>query len=191
MAPLARAVDRRDRLVDATPLLRRVSPTSQLLRVAPSLCLASVLSSLGVVPLDFSLCIEATGSHVPHKGLVQVHATSMPDVAQAGCRLRLDLSRSNDSSRFRHHPYAFDTFPVVHSLRLPVTSPDAVSAAPFPSTLTTPALDRSSSWWFGACLCRPARGALPHPLCSKAASKLAATSRPPFRAVVAHGHPRT
>jgi hypothetical protein len=141
--------------------------------------------------LDFSLRIEATGSHVPHKGLVQVHATSMPDVAQAGCRLLLDLSRSNDSSRFRHHPYAFDTFPVVHSLRLPATSPDAVFAAPFPSTLTTPALDRSSSWWFGACLCRPARGAHPHPLCSKAASKLAVTSRPPFRAVVAHSRRRS
>jgi hypothetical protein len=50
--------------------------------------------------LGFSLLIEATGSHVPHKGLVQVHATSMPDVAQAGCRLLLDLSRANDSSRF-------------------------------------------------------------------------------------------
>jgi hypothetical protein len=76
--------------------------------------------------LDFSLRIEATGSHVPHKGLVSVHATSMPDVAQASCRLLLDWSRSNDSSRFRHRPYAFDTFPAVHSLRLPKTSPDAV-----------------------------------------------------------------
>jgi hypothetical protein len=50
--------------------------------------------------LDFSLAIEATGSHVPHKGLVSLHATSMPDAAQASCRLLLDLSRSNDSSRF-------------------------------------------------------------------------------------------
>lgn len=64
--------------------------------------------------MDFSLVIEATGSHVPHKGLIQVHATSMPDADQAGYRLLLDLSRSNDSSRFRHRPYAFDTFAVVH-----------------------------------------------------------------------------
>jgi len=64
--------------------------------------------------LDFSLRIEATGSHVPHKGLVEVHATSMPDATQAGCRLLLDLSRANDTSRFRHRSYAFDTFTVVH-----------------------------------------------------------------------------
>jgi hypothetical protein len=69
---------------------------------------------LGVPPLDVSLPIEATGSHVPHKGLAQSHATSMPDVIQASCRLSLDWSRANDSSRFRHRPYAFDTFAVVH-----------------------------------------------------------------------------
>ena len=94
------AVDERRSLDDATPLLHRVSPTSQLLRVAPPLCLASVLSSSGFFPLDFSLGIEATGSHVPHKGLVHSHATSMPDAAQASCRLPLDSSRANDSSRF-------------------------------------------------------------------------------------------
>jgi len=81
--------------------------------------------------LDFSLLIEATGSHVPHKGLVQVHATSMPDVAQAGCRLLLGSSRANDSSRFRHRSYAFDTFMVVHGCSSPWTSPDAVSPRRF------------------------------------------------------------
>ena len=64
--------------------------------------------------LEFSLVIEATGSHVPPKGLAQSHATSMPGVIQASCSLSLDRSRANDSARFRHHPYAFDTFPVVH-----------------------------------------------------------------------------
>ena len=39
---------------------------------------------MGVGPLDFSLHIEATGSHVPHKGLVQGHATFMPGAAHAG-----------------------------------------------------------------------------------------------------------
>ena len=70
---------------------------------------------LGVPPLDVSLHIEATGSHVPHNGLVQSHATSMPDVTQASCRLSLDWSRVNDSPRFRHRSYAFDTFAVVHT----------------------------------------------------------------------------
>ena len=113
--PAFGAVDLQDKLDDAAPLLHRVSPTSSLLLAAPSLCLASVLSSLWVSHLDFSLCIEATGSHVPHKGLAQVHATSMPGVIQPGCRLPLDLSRANDSSRFRHHSYAFDTFTMVQS----------------------------------------------------------------------------
>lgn len=76
--------------------------------------------------MDFSLHIEATGSHVPHKGLVQVHATSMPDAAHASYRLLVGLSRANDSSRFRHRSYAFDTFMVVHGCSSPWTSPDAV-----------------------------------------------------------------
>ena len=65
--------------------------------------------------MDFSLCIEATGSHVPCKDLLQVHAASMPDADQPGCRLPLILSRANDSSRFRHRPYAFDTYSAVQS----------------------------------------------------------------------------
>ena len=101
-------------LLWAATSLHRVSPTSPLLRVAPSLCLASVRSSSWVRHLEFSLVIEATGSHVPPKGLAQSHATSMPGVIQASCSLSLDRSRANDSARFRHHPYAFDTFPVVH-----------------------------------------------------------------------------
>ena len=145
------------------PLLHRVSPTSSLVRVAPPLCLASGFSSLGVGPLDFSLHIEATGSHVPHKGLVQGHATFMPGAAQPSCRLPLDSSRVNDSPRFRHRPYAFDTLPVVHPLRLPAPyltrSRRAVSV-----TLTTPALDRSSARRFGASPCRAAPRGLPSSL---------------------------
>ena len=99
--------------------------------------------------MDFSLHIEATGSHVPHKGLVQGHATFMPGAAQPSCRLPLDLSRVNDSPRFRHRPYAFDTLPVVHTLRLPAPyltrSSRAVSV-----TLTTSALDRGSARRFEA-----------------------------------------
>ncbi len=162
-APPARAVDRRDTLDDATPLLHRVSPTSSLVRVAPPLCLASGFSSLGVGPLDFSLHIEATGSHVPHKGLVQGHATFMPGAAQPSCRLPLDLSRVNDSPRFRHRPYAFDTLPVVHTLRLPAPyltrSSRAVSV-----TLTTSALDRGSARRFEASPCRAAPRGLPSSL---------------------------
>ena len=136
---------------------------AQHVRVAPPLCLASGFSSLGVGPLDFSLHIEATGSHVPHKGLVQGHATFMPGAAQPSCRLPLDLSRVNDSPRFRHRPYAFDTLPVVHTLRLPAPyltrSSRAVSV-----TLTTSALDRGSARRFEASPCRAAPRGLPSSL---------------------------
>ena len=37
--------------------------------------------------LDFSLCIGATGSHVPHKSLNQGHAAFMPDAIWAVSRL--------------------------------------------------------------------------------------------------------
>src|SRR3954470_21235145 len=51
------------------PSLRRRCPASTVLRTRPPLRLASVLGSSGVCPLEVSLGIEATGSHVPHKSL--------------------------------------------------------------------------------------------------------------------------
>jgi hypothetical protein len=44
-----------------------ITETSKLLRVAPPLCPASVLSLLWGLHLSFSLHIGVTGSHVPHK----------------------------------------------------------------------------------------------------------------------------
>src|SRR5271157_1478052 len=49
------------------------------LRATPPLCSASVLGSLWCFHSDISLSIGATGSHVPHKSLKQVHAAFMPD----------------------------------------------------------------------------------------------------------------
>jgi hypothetical protein len=83
--------------------------TSSLLRVAPSLCPASVLSSLWVHHLDFSLFIGAAGSHVPHESPDHAHAASMPDATRAVSRLLSGFSRINDFPpvltpflRFRH-----------------------------------------------------------------------------------------
>jgi hypothetical protein len=56
-------------------------------------------------------------------------------------------------------------------------------------TLTTPALDRSSSWWFGARPCPPAPRGPPSSLMQQGSGQLA--NRPPFRAVVAHSHRHT
>jgi len=61
---------------------------------------ASVLSLSWVLHLSFSLHIGTTGSHVPHEGLDQVHATFMPDATQAVSRFPLDLSWSQVSLQF-------------------------------------------------------------------------------------------
>jgi hypothetical protein len=69
-----------------------ITEPSSLLRVAPPLCSASVLSFLWDLHLNFSLNIETTGSHVPHKSLTQIRATFTPEAAQAVNRLPLNLS---------------------------------------------------------------------------------------------------
>ena len=86
-----------------------ITGTSSLLRAVPPLCAASVRSSLWVFHLDFSLNIDAVGSHVPHKSLCHVHAAFMPATAWPVSRFPPDLSQVNDtplvlmtSLRFRH-----------------------------------------------------------------------------------------
>src|ERR1019366_1258528 len=69
-----------------TPSLRPRYQASSLLRVRPSLCLASVLGSSWVHHLEFSLHIEAAGSHVPHKSLRRAHAAFMPVTTRAVSR---------------------------------------------------------------------------------------------------------
>ena len=63
-----------------------ITGPSTLLLDDPSLCFALVLSRLWDFHLRFSLNIDATGSHVPHKSLNQVHAIFMPDAAQTVSR---------------------------------------------------------------------------------------------------------
>jgi hypothetical protein len=73
----------------------RSSPITEpltLIRDDPPLCFASVLSFSWGLHLGFSLNIETTGSHVPHKSLTQIHATFTPEAAQAVSRLPLNLS---------------------------------------------------------------------------------------------------
>src|SRR4029077_10664298 len=76
-------------------------------------------------------------------------------------RLRQSSSRSNDSLRFRHRPYAFDTSIVVFLRSSSCLSPDLVLARPFPSALTTMAFDHSRRRWFGTCSCKPVPRGLP------------------------------
>src|ERR1035437_2840620 len=76
-------------------------------------------------------------------------------------RHRRSSSRSNDTLRFRHRPYAFDTSSVVPLRSSSCQSPDQVLSRPFPSALTTMALDHSRRRWFGTCSCQPVPRGLP------------------------------
>src|SRR6266542_301963 len=71
------------------------------------------------------------------------------------------LSRSNDSLRFRHRPYAFDTSSVVPLRSSSCQSPDLVLSRPFPSVLTTMAFNHSRRRWFGTCSYKPVPRDLP------------------------------
>jgi len=122
--------------------------------------------SHGSSTLSFSLRIGTTGSHVPHKSLDQVHATSMPDAVQAVNRFPMDLSWSSVSLQFRPHPSVFDTSSMVRLRSSTWTLPDTVFATPFPSTLTQGLFTHAA--WGGL---KPApvsrlRGTYPHIFCS-------------------------
>src|SRR6185295_8020472 len=167
------------------PSLRRRYPASTVLRTRPSLRLALVLGSSGVCPLEVSLRIEATGSHVPHKSLSLVsrrlHAGRRSASRQASAEL---CRRPTTGAWFWRRPYAFDTSATVHSRSSDQRTPDGID----------PAFCRNAHhpghWTDAACggldpdPAIRARGADPHLLCSKAA-RSCSTSHPP-RAVVAH-----
>src|SRR4051812_5154443 len=140
-------------------------------------------------PLEVSLGIEATGSHVPHKSLSLVsrrlHAGRRSASRQAPAEL---CRRPTTGAWFWRRPYAFDTSATVHSRSSDQRTPDGIA----------PAFCRNAHhlghWTDAACggldpdPAIRARGTDPHLLCSKAARSCSLHLAPP-RAVVAHGHP--
>src|SRR3954449_5285056 len=121
-------------------------------------------------PLEVSLGIEATGSHVPHKSLSLVsrrlHAGRRSASRQASAEL---CRRPTTGAWFWRRPYAFDTSATVHSRSSDQRTPDGIA----------PAFCRNAHhlghWTDAACggldpdPAIRARGADPHLLCSKAA----------------------
>jgi len=164
-----------------------ITGPSSLLRVAPPLYPASVLSRLGGFPLRFSLGIGVTGSHVPHKSLDRSLAAFMPDAAWAVDRLPPDLSRGNDSPRFRRRSYAFDTSSAVHLRSTPRSLPDRVSPGLFPTRSRPRLLSAAAVGGLQPPPVRRLRGASPHLLCSMAARRACALRC----AFVAHNHPQS
>ena len=129
-----------------------ITEPSSLLRVAPPLCPASVLSLLWGLHLSFSLSIRATGSHVPHMSLDQVHAGRRLGSKQVSPRLIPDQ---------RLHP-GFDAVPTLSTLHQRFTcvhlhDPYLIpSCGTFSLTLTTSAFDLCSLRRFEASSCKAA-----------------------------------
>ena len=81
-------------LVDLAPELDNATPSvqSDYRTFVPTMgCPAPVprvgtLALAGSTRLDFSLSIEATGSHVPRKSQMQSHAAFMPDAVRPAIR---------------------------------------------------------------------------------------------------------
>src|SRR5438093_13722497 len=137
-----------------------ITGPSSLLRAAPPLRAASVLSPSRFQPLaasPFALAIDAgparrrTGSHVPNKSLVEVRAAYTPDAA------RSVSGHPPGSSRRKGHPAIStspDSFRRFCSGSLALASLDHASPNCCPgltATLTTTALDRSSLQRLGLC----------------------------------------
>jgi hypothetical protein len=104
--------------------------------------------SRGANHLNASLHIGTTGSHVPRRSPEQLHATSTADTTWPVNRLPPDSSRTTTQDPVSMSPvFAFDASAVVRlrSSRYPTHD---VSRDAFSLTLTTPALDRSSSGLF-------------------------------------------
>src|SRR5664280_2317940 len=101
-------------------------------------------------------------------------------------RRRQSLSRSNDSLRFRHRPYSFDTLSVVPLRSSSCQASDLVLPRPFPSVLTTMAFDHSRRRWFETCSCQPVPRGLPSSI-----KQLHTLGPPRPFALVAHSHPHT
>ncbi len=112
-----------------------ITEPSSLLRASLPPCPASVLWLLRVPSrLSFSLRIGTTGSHVPHRSLIQVHAAFMPGAEWALNRFAPPLSRrphppavSTPSSSSRHVIGRF-TFVRLHGSHLTQSSSRAFSS---------------------------------------------------------------
>ena len=135
-----------------------ITETSSLLRVAPPLCLASVLSFLWDLHLNFSLNIETIRlRRIPHKSLTQFHAIFTPEAAQAVSRFSLNLSWTHNrnpvltSSIIFRRLIEWFAFARLSESYLPRSF-----VVTFPKTLTTLALYQRSFRWFEACSCKPA-----------------------------------
>src|SRR5499433_2780178 len=142
-----------------------ITGPSTLLRAAPPLHSASVLSPSRLEPLAASpftpSAWQSTGSHVPYESLVELRAAYMPDAARAVSGHPPSWSR-----RKGHPPVLTSPNPLSTLLQRFACArlsrpclPESCSGVS--ATLTTTALDRSSLRWLGISTdCRTRRALL-------------------------------
>jgi len=137
----------------------------------PTMSASAPVPRLGTLTLaealrwGLSLCIGATGSYVPHQSLNQDRAAFMPDASWAVSRLLPTLTRGTEvrvpvSTSPKYVSTPPQRFTDVRLLDPYLTD----SSPPFPSTLTTKALDLRSLWWFEVRSCKPTSRGLPSSL---------------------------
>src|SRR5258708_15739180 len=159
-------------LVDPSPELNNATPSVQFhcRTFSPTTgCSAPVprfgtLILMGAAHLDFSLRIEATGSHVPRKSQVQSHAAFMPDAVWAAIR---------PSPRLVPGQRLLPGFDIVYTLSTRhqrfafarLSEPYLTGSCPaFSATFTTPALYRPTFPCFEPCSRPPPSTPLPSSL---------------------------
>jgi hypothetical protein len=121
--------------------------------------------------LCFSLNIEVTGSHVPHKSPDRTLATSMPDADRAVNRHLPDLSCGNETPAVLTSSPRFDTSSVVHLRSTLRPIPDPIEFGLFLSRSPPRLLNIAAAGGLKPPPVRRLRGTYPHLLCSMAALK--------------------
>ena len=111
---------------------------------------------------DVSLCIGATGSHVPYKSLIRLRAAYVPDVARAVFRTAPELIPGARRPPGFDIAYGISTLHQRFACARLSGSHLTGSCPPFAATLTTIALDDRSLQGFEAAPDRWPRGACPH-----------------------------
>jgi hypothetical protein len=140
---------------------------------------------LGVLPSH-----RDGGSHVPQESLRWAHARLHAGHRSGSRQAPPELHPGPTTGvRFRWHPYAFDTSSAVHFRSSSQRTPDGF-IPPFPNRSPPWPLGQGSIRWFGPWSCNPSPRDLPSSLLQQGCFRRP-SSRPPFRAVVAHSRRRS
>jgi len=136
----------------------------------------------GAAACAFSLSTaDRFSSSVPEPGIESRHLCTGHHMASKQISAML-IPRAEGTLRFRCRLLIrFDAFSVVHLRSSLYSSHDVIYSRLLTMTFTTAAFDRSSSWLFEACFCKPASKGLPSSPVQHHAPKSAFLTQPLLR----------